>query len=63
MNSPTNNKMRDCIFCRDTTDSFGNYVSTYCYKRHRHLLGFKNSDPSLCENCNDWVPRKGEPHV
>lgn len=63
MNRHTNNKMHECVLYRNTVDSFGNYVSTYRHKLHRHLLGFKDSDPSLCKNCNNWSPQKGERHV
>lgn len=33
------------------TDSKGNYVSTYCHRFHRHVLGFTKNDLMLCGNC------------
>lgn len=45
---------KTCEYCKDTYDSFGKYVSTYCHNRHIHLKGFSNSNPSVCRSCPDY---------
>lgn len=47
----TYQKAHTCRYCTDTFDSKGNYVSTYCYRFHRHVLGFANGGLMLCGNC------------
>ena len=44
----------DCKFITQTADSFGKYVSTYCHKKNVHIHGFKDSDPTICEKCQDY---------
>ena len=43
-----------CEYFKDTCDSFGRYVSTYCNKHHVHLNGFAGSNPNVCRRCPDY---------
>lgn len=50
---------KTCEYCKDTYDSFGRYVSTYCHNRHIHLKGFTDSNPGVCCSCPDYKQKKG----
>ena len=52
---------KTCEYCKDTCDSFGRYVSTYCHKHHVHLNGFAGSNPDICLSCLDYKQKEG-PH-
>lgn len=51
-------KAHTCKYCTDTFDNKGEYISTYCHKFHKHVLGFTNGGLMLCGTCME--PNKKE---
>lgn len=51
----------NCKWIVQTGDSFGKYVSTYCYFKHIHLH-FSGKDPDIkcCENCPHYEVKKNK---
>ena len=57
-------KNKSCMYCNDTVDSFGRYVSTYCHCVNRNIMFADSSGNILfdktdeCENCESFIEQQ-----